>query len=153
MCHCSNDIDREFCAHCDGDSVFGSFRRNSLLCSHRLQASPPPPPRYPSIVITSGDCFIHDPTPRRGPPPTSRPNRLHPIPLQTPSPPPTLATYDQNVGDGQLPTARRKKICLNIKGSDALPKSRSVNASAWGGRLMSSCASLALLRIIFRRLR
>ena len=34
----------------------------------------------------------------------SRPNRPHPIPLRTPSPPPTLATYDQNVGDGQLPT-------------------------------------------------
>ena len=34
------------------------------------------------------------------------PNRLHPIPLRTPSPPPTLATYDRNVGDGQLPTLR-----------------------------------------------
>ena len=36
----------------------------------------------------------------------SRPNRPHPIPLRTPSPPPTLATYDRNVGDGQLPTLR-----------------------------------------------
>ena len=42
---------------------------------------------------------------------------------------------------------------LNIYGSDSLPSSRSVNASAWGGPLMSSCASLALLRIIFRCLR
>ena len=54
------------------------------------------------------DCFIHDPTPRRrrGRPPRSRPNRPHPFPLRTPSPPPTLATYDRNVGDGQLPTLR-----------------------------------------------
>ena len=36
----------------------------------------------------------------------SRPNRPHPIPLRTQSPPPTLATYDRNVGDGQLPTLR-----------------------------------------------
>ena len=36
----------------------------------------------------------------------SRPNRPHLIPLRTPSPPPTLATYDRNVGDGLLPTLR-----------------------------------------------
>ena len=40
-------------------------------------------------------------------------------------------------------SARRKKSRLNIYGSDALPSSRSVNASAWGGPLMSSCASHA----------
>ena len=68
-------------------------------------------PRRKAVVAhpSSLDCFIHDPTPRRrrGPPPKSRPNRPHPIPLRTPSPPPTLATYDRNVGDGQLPTLRR----------------------------------------------
>ena len=37
----------------------------------------------------------------------------------------------------------RKKSRLNIYGSDALPSSRSVNASAWGGPLTSSCASHA----------
>ena len=68
------------------------------------------PPRRKAVIAhpSSLDCLIHDPTPirRRGPPPKSRPNRPHPIPLRTPSPPPTLATYDRNVGDGQLPTLR-----------------------------------------------
>ena len=66
------------------------------------------PPRRKAVVAhpSSLDCFMHDPTPRRrrGPPPKSRLNRPHPIPLRTPSPPPTLATYDRNVGDGHLPT-------------------------------------------------
>ena len=68
------------------------------------------PPRRKAVIAnpSSLDCFMHDPTTRRrrGPPPKSRPNRPHPIPLRTPSPPPTLATYDRNVGDGQLPTLR-----------------------------------------------
>ena len=68
------------------------------------------PPRRKAVVAhpSSLDCFIHDPTPRRrrGPPPKSRPNRPYPIPLRTPSTPPTLATYDRYVGDGQLPTLR-----------------------------------------------
>ena len=68
------------------------------------------PPRRRAVVAhpSSLDYFILDPTPkrRRSPPPKSRPNRPHPIPLRTPSPPPTQATYDQNVGDGQMPTLR-----------------------------------------------
>ena len=68
------------------------------------------PPRRKEVIahLSTLDCFIHDPTPRRrrGPPPKSRPNRNHPIPLRTPSPPPTLATYDRNFGDEQLPTLR-----------------------------------------------
>ena len=80
------------------------------------------PPRRKAFVAhpSSLDCFIHDPTPRRrrrrGPPPKSRPNRPHPIPLRTPSPPSTLATYDWNVGDGQLPTLRggRKVVCTSM---------------------------------------
>ena len=40
-------------------------------------------------------------------------------------------------------SVRRKKSRLSIYGSDALPSSRSVNASAWGGPLMSACASHA----------
>ena len=68
------------------------------------------PPRRKEVIahLSTLDCYIHDPTPRRrrGPPPKSRPNRNHPIPLRTPSPPPTLATYDRNFGDEQLPTLR-----------------------------------------------
>ena len=68
------------------------------------------PPRRKAVAAhpSSLDCSMHDPTPRRrrSPPQKSRPNRPHPIPLRTPSPPPTLATYDRNVGDGQLPTLR-----------------------------------------------
>ena len=73
-----------------------------LRCTH--------PPRRKAVVAhpSSLDCFIHDPTPRRrrGPPPKSRPNRPHPIPLRTPSPPPMLEAYHRNVGVGQLPTLR-----------------------------------------------
>ena len=67
------------------------------------------PPRRKAVAAhpSSLDCFIHDPTPRRRrSPPKSRPNRPHPIPLRTPSPPPTLATYDRIVGDRLLPTLR-----------------------------------------------
>ena len=68
------------------------------------------PPRRKAVIAypSSLDCFIHDPTPRRrsGPPQKSRPNRNHPIRQRTPSPPPTLATYDRNVGVGELPILR-----------------------------------------------
>ena len=85
---------------------------SSTRCTHL--------PRRKAVVAQSSslDCFMHEPTPRRrrGPPPKSRPNRPHPIPLWTPSPPPTLETYDRNVGDGQLPTLRggRRVVCASM---------------------------------------
>ena len=62
--------------------------------------------RQSSLTHPRLTALYTTPRRRRGPPPKSRPNRPHPIPLRTPSPPPTLATYDRNVGDGQLPTLR-----------------------------------------------
>ena len=84
-------------------------------------------------------------------------NRPHPIPLRTPSPPPTLATYDRNVRDGQLPTLRggRRGVLTSMAPMPCFHRGASTPRS---GRTFDKlvrlpCASLALLRIIFRRLR
>ena len=119
------------------------------------------PPRRKAVVAhpSSLDCFIHDPTPRRrrGPPPKSRPNRPYPIPLRTPSPPPTLERYDQNVGDGQLPLCSEEEessehLWLRCPAFIA-ERQRLCIGRTFDELVRLPCASLALLIIIFRRLR
>ena len=59
---------------------------------------------------------------------------------------PHLRRWQHMTGMSETESCRlswRKKSRLNIYGSDALPSSRSVNASALGGPLMISCASHA----------
>ena len=119
------------------------------------------PPRRKAVVAhpSSLDCFIHDPTQRirRGPPPKSRQNSPHPIPLRTPSPPPTLSTYDRNVGDDSC------RFCVEEEESSQhlwlrCPAFNAERQRLGLGRTFDELvrlpsASLALLMIIFRRLR
>ena len=119
------------------------------------------PPRRKAVIAhpSSLDCFIHEPTPRRrrGPPPKSRPNRPHPIPLRHH---PHLRRWQHMTGMSETDSCR---LCAEEEESSEHLWLRCPSFIAERQRLGLSrtydelvrlpCASLALLRVIFRRLR